>query len=373
MGILRCNMIVGLIYMAFASLQIPFPVIARMDFAFRALSIQDRIKAVGFILNGFNESIFLDTLAFPIYGMVISVTGLVLHVLVSRFGRKEPGDIENRAHSELSGIAPSGGHSISFFRLLRLAGCIALLGCSIATLILKPGEAASISRTSSRRALSICMCITYLYDTALAVASLSAQREHRVVAKNHLNFVLLVTAAVISYRDIAPLATFTSVPRDESEGWLLWMKVALLLVTAVIIPVVSPREYVPADSANPSSTSSPEQTASWISLVLFIWMDKVVAAAYRASHLSADVLPPLPDTNGAAYLKRISFKHLDPFSGAKSRHMFFGLLRVAARELPALLSGLFVHLCTNLLLPWVSTVCFGESWSSLTSVPPWMV
>ncbi len=299
-----------------------------MDYAFRALSIQDRIKAVGFILNGFNErlvfypqvaytesscahSIFLDTLAFPIYGMVISVTGLVLHVLVSRFGRKEPGDIENRAHSELSGIAPSGGHSISFFRLLRLAGCIALLGCSIATLILKPGEAASISRTSSRRALSICMCITYvrfpnsfsstslssllkLYDTALAVASLSAQREHRVVAKNHLNFVLLVTAAVISYRDIAPLATFTSVPRDESEGWLLWMKVALLLVTAVIIPVVSPREYVPADSANPSSTSSPEQTASWISLVLFIWMDKVVAAAYRASHLSADVFRRSP-------------------------------------------------------------------------------
>ncbi|KAF9024857.1 P-loop containing nucleoside triphosphate hydrolase protein [Hymenopellis radicata] len=322
-----------------------------MDYVFRASSAQDRIKAVDFVLTRFHESIFLDTLAFPMYGVALSVTGLVLCVLMSRFARKGPEDIENRAHPELSGIAPSAGHSIFFFRLLRLAGCIALLGCSIATLVLKPGEAAGLSRLSSHRTLSICMCVTYLYDTALAVATLSAQRDHRAVAKNHLNFLLLVTAGVMSYRDIAPLATFNSFPRDESEGWLLWMKVALLLMTAVIIPLVSPREYVPADPENPSSTPSPEQTASWISLVLFIWMDKVVATAYRVSHLAADALPPLPDTNGAAYLKRVSFKHLDPFSGAKSRHMFFGLLRVAARELPALVSGLFVQLCANFAAP----------------------
>ncbi|KAF9051243.1 hypothetical protein BDZ89DRAFT_1126197 [Hymenopellis radicata] len=189
-----------------------------------------------------------------------------------------------------------------------------------------------------------------LYDTALAVASLSAQRDHRAVAKNHLNFVLLVTAGVISYRDIAPLATFNSFPRDECEGWLLWMKVALLLVTAVIIPLVSPREYVPADPENPQALQS--RTDSFVDLIGSVHLDgQSCRCCISRQSPRCDALPPLPDTNGAAYLKRVSFKHLDPFSGAKSRHMFFGLLRVAARELPALVSGLFVQLCANFAAP----------------------
>ena len=50
------------------------------------------------------------------------------------------------------------------------------------------------------------------------------------------------------YRDVWPLCTFTLTPVDAAEGWLLWSKVALLIVAAVIIPLVMPRLHTPIDA-----------------------------------------------------------------------------------------------------------------------------
>lgn len=63
----------------------------------------------------------------------------------------------------------------------------------------------------------------------------------------HNNFVLFVAFAVYAHRDIWPLATYTQNPVDASEGTLLWMKLIVLFATAVIIPLLVPRRYVPVD------------------------------------------------------------------------------------------------------------------------------
>ena len=71
----------------------------------------------------------------------------------------------------------------------------------------------------------------------------------------HNNFVLFTALAVYVYRDIWPLATYTDNPVDGSEGALLWTKVIVLFITAVIIPLVVPRQYVPVDpKVNTAST-----------------------------------------------------------------------------------------------------------------------
>ena len=63
----------------------------------------------------------------------------------------------------------------------------------------------------------------------------------------HNNFILFVALVVYVYRDIWPLATYTENPVDRSEGALLWTKLVVLFTTAVIIPLVVPRQYVPVD------------------------------------------------------------------------------------------------------------------------------
>jgi hypothetical protein len=57
---------------------------------------------------------------------------------------------------------------------------------------------------------------------------------------------LFITFSVYAYRDIWPLLTFKLVPADGREGTLLWIKIGLVAVAGVI-PLVSPRQYVPLD------------------------------------------------------------------------------------------------------------------------------
>jgi hypothetical protein len=63
----------------------------------------------------------------------------------------------------------------------------------------------------------------------------------------HLNFVMLVTFAVYSFRDIWPLMTYTLSPADAVEGPLLWAKIAVITFAAVFVPLCIPRKYVPVD------------------------------------------------------------------------------------------------------------------------------
>jgi hypothetical protein len=41
--------------------------------------------------------------------------------------------------------------------------------------------------------------------------------------------------------------TYTSVPQDEAEGYLLWVKVSLAVLAGVVVPLLQPYPYVPLD------------------------------------------------------------------------------------------------------------------------------
>ena len=56
------------------------------------------------------------------------------------------------------------------------------------------------------------------------------------------------------YRDIWPLATFTLHPADAPEGVILWFKIILASLAAVIEPVLEPYPYIPVD---PNVSSCP--------------------------------------------------------------------------------------------------------------------
>ncbi len=124
----------------------------------------------------------------------------------------------------------------------------------------------------------------------------------------HLHLVLVPTVFIYIYRNVAPLATFTKLPQDLQEGPLLWAKVITLAITAIVIPLFVPREYIPVDPNNPAEVPNAEQVTPLISLFLYFWMDPVVKAAVKVAHLPYEQLPALADYDTAAYLKSRSFK-----------------------------------------------------------------
>ncbi|KAH7929355.1 P-loop containing nucleoside triphosphate hydrolase protein [Leucogyrophana mollusca] len=170
------------------------------------------------------------------------------------------------------------------------------------------------------------------YASLLGVISVTGRPRWNRIASNHLAALLFVTFAVYAHRDLYPLATFTKQPQDISEGWLLWTKVVILAFIGALFPVISPRHYVPFDPADPADTPHPEQIAPWLSMLTYSWEDPIVYLAYRMPHLSHEKLPPLADQDRSKNLVKKSFPELDPFSGSKRRHIFFGLMKVYRTE-----------------------------------------
>uniref|UniRef100_A0A8H7XSD8 Uncharacterized protein n=1 Tax=Psilocybe cubensis TaxID=181762 RepID=A0A8H7XSD8_PSICU len=169
------------------------------------------------------------------------------------------------------------------------------------------------------------LTIAHAYATLLAVTTFSLNFRPLAPARFHVT-ILCSILAIYAYRDIWPLANYGSVPKDQAEGNILWVKIALLVVTGVIIPLFIPHPYVPVDPKNPSPVPNPEQTASWISALTYTYADPIIILANKVAHLRHDQLPPLSDYDFAQYLSESAAKYVDPFAGAKRRHLFFGLL-----------------------------------------------
>ena len=85
------------------------------------------------------------------------------------------------------------------------------------------------------------------YASLLGFISVVSSYSLSKLVTRHLIIVLLASWAVYVYRDLWPLATFTLEPLDAAEGALLWAKISVLTLSAVIIPLVVPRQYVPVD------------------------------------------------------------------------------------------------------------------------------
>jgi hypothetical protein len=62
------------------------------------------------------------------------------------------------------------------------------------------------------------------------------------------NVILLTELALYAFRDVWPLATYGGVPLDSKEGNLLWAKLAVLMFTAVVVPLWTPKSYTPQEA-----------------------------------------------------------------------------------------------------------------------------
>ncbi|KAJ7657296.1 hypothetical protein DFH06DRAFT_1269382 [Mycena polygramma] len=222
-----------------------------------------------------------------------------------------------------------GKGAVLVFRVTRLLGCLGLVALSIASSLYD----------CTGLGLGVVSSAPYLYASVLAALSVSHTR-HRLV--RHVNCVLFLAFCVYFYRDILPLATVNGVPADLNEGPRLWAKIAVLSITAVIIPLFTPRQYIPIDPLNPMKVANPEQTASIFSLALYFFMDQIIFLAHRQSRLQEDELYPLCDTDASTHLKNRSFK----------RHIFFGLMRVFQRDIAVLTILLLVRPFTTMAGPF---------------------
>ncbi|KAG8215620.1 hypothetical protein J3R82DRAFT_7488 [Butyriboletus roseoflavus] len=309
----------------------------------------------------------LNTLMIPGYFACISATILVLHafahvllvrprhkdvVAQSPFATFEPVDVSvanGAALQEKTFIELHGGLVLYLFKIARLFSCLAFLVLSLTTLqngrdgeclsgVSWRGSNTAYSLLSSDRGTSnsdwiyFSICATSTFTVVLSAITLASHAAFSRLVSAHLTIVLSTLFAVYGYRDIWPLLTFTEQPIDSCEGLLLWAKLATLTVGAVY-PLFSPRLYIPLDARKPSGTPHPEQTASWASLLSYSWVDPTVRLAYRLAHLPHNLLPPLSDQDHAENLKRRSFPHLDQFTGAKKRHIFYGLMAVFRVEI----------------------------------------
>ncbi|KAI0066587.1 hypothetical protein BV25DRAFT_1403282 [Artomyces pyxidatus] len=235
-------------------------------------------------------------------------------------------------------IRDSGGFIIFFFRLARLLSVLGLVALSVATFLQDSKsrdfqEFSGVGRYRTRRLrLDIALCLTYAYASFLAVLSLTVSRKDCAVLTRHLNVLLLSSFGVYAYRDLWPLATFTLSPVDLSEGVLLWAKIGLLAFASIFVPLTIPRQYIPYNPKELVAEPNPEQTASILSLVLYTFVNPVISLANRIPHLSIEQLPPLADYDFVKNLVASSFKHIDTFSGAPKRHIFWGLISIFRRD-----------------------------------------
>ncbi|KAJ3819299.1 hypothetical protein F5880DRAFT_1595008 [Lentinula raphanica] len=346
-----------------------------------------------------NSGIFTDSLIIPLYIAASSILLLLVHLIANSkplrklFRSLGPSseEVVPEVHTPASFIqelklhvGSLGGPVIYAFMLARLIGSLALLGLSIATLMLELEEVyrAEVDPKSSQLLgqledfviafgkwgkkhpknkygtistkqewLEAAMCLTFLYTSLLALISAIVRPKWSRVAIKHLNSVLLAAFCVYLYRDVYPLITFTLKPKDLSEGGILWAKIIDLAIISAVIPLVVPRPYVPADPRNPSPKPNPEQTASILSLFTYAFVDRLVFAAYRVSHLDFSQLPSLNDRDSAEYLKALSFKYLDEFSGAPRRHLFFGLMKIFLNAYAQLAIMILLHVFANFAAP----------------------
>ncbi|GBE88702.1 ATP-binding cassette transporter abc4 [Sparassis crispa] len=304
------------------------------------------------------QRILLDPTAIPAYVVSASILTLLVQLALQSKTSNESSVIltghegtETSNASEIDGIRSTvaqrikqlGGNTIFAFKVFRLLLSVILLALSIITLRLADHGPSPESIESSMW-FQNGVCAAFGYASLLALVSVTANPSHGRLLIQHGNLVLFVMWALYLYRDVWPLATYVLSPADIQEGPLLWAKLSMLTLAAVVIPLCVPREYVPLNPKEPLSIPSQEQTASILSMMLYTWLDNTIITANRIAHLSTDQLPVLADYDMAKNLVHRSFPYMDPFQLRRRRHMFWGIVRVFQTDFSVM--GLMLFLRT---------------------------
>ncbi|KAI0076666.1 multidrug resistance-associated ABC transporter [Panus rudis PR-1116 ss-1] len=280
---------------------------------------------------------------------------------------REPENFRTRLKAWLDGL---GGLEITLYQVTRLLATFVLFGLSIRSAI----DSTNGARGLDAQLVKWSLPITYLYASVLSLLTVSIRQPYRQLVIEHLVLVLLVPWFVFVYRDIWPLCTTTKSPADGSQGVLFWIQTAILTLAAVIIPLFVPREYIPVDPEDPFEPAE-EQTASWFSLTVYTFCDRVVVKAFRAAHIKLDELPKLCDTDATRNLVKRTYHHLDPLLLGKKRHLAISLiLKVFPVEHVILALFLLLNAATNLAGPIAinNLLKYLEGDNSSPDIRPWV-
>ncbi|KAF9475054.1 multidrug resistance-associated ABC transporter [Pholiota conissans] len=207
----------------------------------------------------------------------------------------------------------------------------------------------------------------------MMVVSIASAR-YRPLADMYNIGTLLLILGVYVYRDLYPLTRFDGHPADSDQGKLLWVKISMLCVVGAILPLFTPRRYVPIDPKHPSPIPSPEQTAPWISRITFTYMDSVIYMATKVAHLSFAQLPPLSDVDASVYQSSLAFPHLEPSHEGKYRHLFFGLLYTFRFEYLTIATTMALSCLFEFIAPIgiKKTLNYIETGGTESTVRPWV-
>ena len=86
-----------------------------------------------------------------------------------------------------------------------------------------------------------------VYASVLASLNAGTSAKNGLLYSLHLSLVTFSILAVYAYRDVWPLMTIPLRPKDEAEGNILWVKIALLAFVGVFLPLFEPYPYIPYD------------------------------------------------------------------------------------------------------------------------------
>ena len=236
-----------------------------------------QLHSVRVVLNVVNCSLLTslceeDTLTIPIYVSVASavflVFQLVFHARTDSKRRRTSGDdvvfpaVPSQRRKRLYQDQSRYNDATSWFEIARFVLCIVLLLLSISSVLWRTHRegGASLSLSTGIVATYVRSILISVYSaehharvhiqgyaSCVALASLMTPPATSRCLATHLVVVLLAAWAVYIYRDVWPLATYTLRPLDEDEGVIMWIKLLVLTVAAIIVPLSMPRRFSPID------------------------------------------------------------------------------------------------------------------------------
>ncbi|KAH7097252.1 hypothetical protein BKA62DRAFT_751274 [Auriculariales sp. MPI-PUGE-AT-0066] len=279
-------------------------------------------------------------------------------------------------------VVRAGGLELVVWKLVRLACSLTLVGLGAATIVTRdydapltptgtfalgkdgPGvfqwstQSHSIDPVIEHFWLDVALLVVFVYSSFMSAHALVTGLHQARSLHTHLACVLFSTWLAYAARDLFPLGTFTLEPLDLTDPFL-WPKIAVLTVAGVVVPLCIPHIYIPIHPDKPT-VLAPEQNSSWLSFMMFSFVNPLIWKGSTSTHLAWDELPPLADYDTAEHLRARAFPDLDPFelrhAGKKKRHIFFHLLHIFRAE--------YAFLADAVVRPWV--------WVLWLFIGPWL-
>ncbi|KZO90148.1 hypothetical protein CALVIDRAFT_569307 [Calocera viscosa TUFC12733] len=267
-------------------------------------------------------------------------------------------------------VQARGGWVVCAFNIARVVGTVALVGLTIASVVLSSQQGEDVSGSvqtpigGGKRSdwkwdctghVELGLLVGYTYAALLSLLALVLAGSSCAICSFHAASLLFIQFLVFFWRNLLPLTTYGGAPADGMLPWLLWTRGSFVTLVGLALPALVPRVYVPYDMANPATTPAPEQTASIFSFVFFSFMEPLVTAAWRLPSLPYDKLPPLADTSWSINLRKRAMDRLDPLRrrelGKKDQHILFGLFDIFRWEFISMAFFLILQVLVGFMGP----------------------